>query len=69
MGGGISLPLSPAVLSALRYIERCESKRLFSFRLDEASLRELESVTEAYLLTQMERGFHTLDFYKGITAQ
>ena len=21
---------------------------------------------EAYLLTQMERGFHTLDFYKGL---
>jgi DNA repair protein RecO (recombination protein O) len=66
LGGGISLPVNPSTLSALRYIARCEGKRLFSFRLDGDSLRELEGVAEAYLLTQMERGFHTLDFYKGL---
>jgi DNA repair protein RecO (recombination protein O) len=66
LGGGISLPVNPSTLSALRYIARCEGKRLFSFRLDGDSLRELEGAAEAYLLTQMERGFHTLDFYKGL---
>lgn len=66
--GGISLPLSPATLSAMRYILRCESRRLFSFRLDEDSLQQLEGVCEAFLLTQLERGFHTLDFYKGLAG-
>lgn len=28
---------------------------------------ELAGVSEAYLLTQLERGFRTLDFYKQMT--
>lgn len=66
IGGGISLPVNPAVLLAMRYIIRCDSKRLFSFRLDEESARQLESVCESYVLTQLERGFRTLDFYKSL---
>lgn len=68
IGGGISLPVSPATLSALRYIIQCDSRRLFSFRVDEESARQLEGVCESYVLTQLERGFHTLDFYKQIAA-
>jgi DNA repair protein RecO (recombination protein O) len=66
MGGGISLPLSGATLAAMRYITTCEGKKLFSFRLDENALAQLESVSEAFVLTQLERGFHTLDFYKSL---
>ena len=63
-GDGISMPLSPGALSALRYIVYGDPKRLFSFRVDEESLRLLSNTAEAFLLTQLERGFRTLDFYK-----
>ncbi|MCI9311092.1 MAG: DNA repair protein RecO, partial [Lawsonibacter sp.] len=40
--------------------------RLFSFRLGEEDLRQLGDGAEAYLHTQLERGFSTLDYYKGL---
>lgn len=64
--GGLRMPLQPAMLDAMRYIENCPPKRLFSFRLPEGELEQLGGVTEAYLTTQLERGFPTLDFYKSI---
>ena len=44
----------------------CDLKRLFSFRLEEGSLKELGDAAETYLLTQLGRGFFTLDFYKSL---
>ena len=66
VGEGISMPLSPGALAALRYIVYGDPKRLFSFRADGESLRLLGDAAEAFLLTQLERGFQTLDFYKQI---
>ena len=63
---GIRLPIQPGTLAAMRYIVRCDLKKLFSFRLGEAGTKELAGVTETYLLTQLERGFFTLDFYKSL---
>lgn len=63
-GEGISMPLSPGAVAALRYIVYGDPKRLFSFRADGESLRLLGDAAEAFLLTQLERGFKTLDFYK-----
>ena len=63
---GIRLPISPGVLDAMRYICRCDSKRLFSFSAGEETLEQLSAVTESYLSTQLERGFSTLDFYKSL---
>ena len=63
---GIRMPLSAGMLTAMRYIVWCEPKRLFSFRLEEESLRALGSATEAYLMTQLEHNFSTLDFYKSL---
>ena len=63
---GLHLPLSPGSLTALRYLATCPPKRLFSFSLGEQSCRELSDVAETYLLTQLERGFFTLDFYKSL---
>ena len=65
-GEGISMPLSPGALAALRYILRSDPRRLFSFRLEGDGLRLLGDAAEAFLLTQLERGFKTLDFYKQI---
>lgn len=64
VGEGISMPLSHPVLLAMRHILTCPGKKLLSFRLEEQALAQLGDVCEAYLLTQLERGFRTLDFYK-----
>ena len=65
---GIRLPVSPAVLGAMRYIVWCEAKKLYSFRLEEAELRSLGSITESYLMTQLEHSFSALDFYKSLQS-
>lgn len=64
--GGIRMPVTPAMLEAMRYICLCDPKRLFAFRLGEDTLKQLSSLTEGYLTTQLERGFSTLDFYKSL---
>ena len=66
VGEGISMPLNEQALAALRHIVLGDPKRLFSFRLEGEGLRQLEDAGEAYLHTQLERGFRTLDFYKQI---
>ena len=63
---GIRLPVTPAVLEAMRYICLCNPKKLFSFEIGSDNLKLLSSITEAYLTTQLERGFSTLDFYKSL---
>ena len=63
---GIRLPVTPTILDAMRYICLCDPKRLFSFRLETPAMDQLAALTEAYLTTQLERGFTTLDFYKSL---
>ncbi len=58
------MPISEGVLSAMRYISGCDSKRIFSFTLSEDGYAQLGTITEGYLLTQLDRGFTALDFYK-----
>ena len=65
-GDGISMPLTPDGLAALRHFIWGDPKRLFSVALDSQSLERLSDASEAYLMTQLERGFRTLDFYKSI---
>lgn len=65
-GEGISMPISTAALSALRYIVEAPPKKFLAFELEERALNGLSDLTEAYLMTQLERGFRTLDFYKQI---
>ena len=64
--GGIRMPVTPSMLEAMRYICLCDPKRLFSFRIGPETLTQLANLTEAYLTTQLERGFSTLDFYKSL---
>lgn len=64
--GGTCLPISPGTLDAMRYIVYCEPKRLFAFQIGEENLSQLSGIGEAYLTTQLERGFSTLDFYKSL---
>lgn len=63
---GIRMPVSPGVLAAMRYITSCDRRKLFSFRLSEEGQAKLSEIAESYLLTQLERGFFTLEFYKSL---
>ena len=64
--GGIRLPVTSGMLEAMRYICLCDPRKLFSFQLGEQAQKQLAALTEAYLTTQLERGFSTLDFYKSL---
>ncbi|MBO5837074.1 MAG: DNA repair protein RecO [Oscillospiraceae bacterium] len=66
LSDGIRMPIVPGVLDAMRYICTCDSKKLFSFHLNDNTCKLLSQVTESYLSTQLERGFSTLDFYKSL---
>ncbi len=63
---GIRMPVNPSVLEAMRYICLCDPKKLLAFRIGDDSLQMLSALAEAYLTTQLERGFSTLDFYKSL---
>ena len=69
VGEGISMPLSPPALAALAHIVHGDPKRLFSFRLEGEALKQLADTAEAYVHTQLERGFSTLDYYKSLTLE
>jgi len=66
LGGGIRMPVTPGVLEAMRYICLCDPKKLFSFQTGPENMEMLSNLAEAYLTTQLERGFSTLDFYKSL---
>ena len=63
---GLRIPITPGLLDCLRYIVYCDSKKLFAFSIGMQSLEQLSALTEAYLSTQLERGFSSLDFYKSL---
>lgn len=66
---GLRMPLTAGILDAMRYICFCDLKKIFAFRVGEASVDGLSQLSEAYLATQLERGFSTLDFYKTLLLQ
>ena len=62
------LKLSRGALHAARYIINCDSKKLYSFSVNERTLKELSNAAENYLLTHLDRSFRTLDYYKTIIS-
>ena len=63
---GIRMPVTASTLEAMRYICYCDPKKLFSFQAGPKTLERIADISEAYLTTQLERGFSTLDFYKSL---
>lgn len=63
---GIRYPVDREMLQIMVYLSCCSAKKIFAFRAGEACLQRLSSLTEAYLTTQLERGFPALDFYKSL---
>lgn len=66
---GLRMPVPPGVLDAMRYICHCDRQKLFAFRTGEETVDKLSQLSETYLVTQLERGFSTLDFYKTLLMQ
>ncbi|MBD5149684.1 MAG: DNA repair protein RecO [Oscillibacter sp.] len=63
---GLSMPLSKGALAAMRWVLYGEAKRLYSFSLAGPDLKKLGDASETYVHAMLERGFKTLDFYKGL---
>ena len=63
---GIRMPVTPSVLNAMRFICYCDPKKLFAFQVGQDTMERLADISEAYLTTQLERGFSALDFYKSL---
>ena len=63
---GIRMPITRGVQDAMQYIAYCDPKRILQFRTSPETMELLSGITEAYLTTQLERGFSTLDFYKSL---
>lgn len=63
---GISLPLGREALDAMRYVVSAEPKRIFSFAISSEAEKQLGDISEAYLATQLERGFGALDYWKTV---
>lgn len=66
MAGGIRMPLNAGTLAALRYIAYCDPARILAFDVSADTAAQMSALSEVYLTTQLERGFHTLDFYKSL---
>ena len=66
---GLAMPLSFGALAAMRRTLYGEAKRLYSFSLAGPDLKKLGDASEAYVHAMLERGFKTLDFYKGLAGQ
>lgn len=66
VGDGISMPLDAPALAAMRHVVYSPPKRFLSFSLTGEALVRLGDLAEAYLMTQLERGFRTLDYYKAL---
>ncbi|MDR2591073.1 MAG: DNA repair protein RecO [Oscillospiraceae bacterium] len=60
------LSLSSNTLTIAEYVLTCDLKKLFSFNPNERALNEFSKEVEKYLLTHLDRGFKTLDFYKKV---
>jgi DNA repair protein RecO (recombination protein O) len=67
LGDGVSMPLTQGAVAGMRHVVLGNPKRLFSFRLGELDQKRMNDTCEAFVLTQLERGFSTLDFYKMLT--
>lgn len=59
-------PVSPSCLAAMRHVTSAGAKKIFSFSLTGDAAREFSVICEGYLLTCLERGFSSLDYYKKI---
>lgn len=60
-----AVEISPSTKDAIRYIVLADAKKLFSFEIPEASIKELEIISKIYLEEKLEREYRIpkLDFH------
>ena len=58
--------ISKGIIDAINYIVSADSKRYLSFTISNEELLEFASLSEQFLINQLERSFYTLDFYKSM---
>ena len=63
---GPSIAFDESLRDAIGYISQADDKRIFSFRLPPDEENRLSSLAERYFLTQLDRSFATLDYYKSL---
>ena len=66
--GGRIAPLTDGALQACRHVLYGDAKRLYSFSLQSGDLKCFSYAAENYVHAMLDRGFHTLDFYKSLRA-
>ena len=66
--GGRIAPLTTGALQACRHVLYGDAKRLYSFSLQPGDLGSFVYAAENYMNTMLDRGFHTLDFYKSLRS-
>lgn len=59
-------PLSGPCLAAMRHVAYALPRKIFSFTLTGEAADEFADLCEKYLLTQLDRRFSSLDYYKSI---
>ena len=52
----------------MRHVTGADPKKIYSFTLDEPSARRFSDACEEYALSQLDRGFKTLDYWKTISG-
>jgi len=60
----IYIPMSRAILDAMRYVLYSKIEKFLSFTIDTSELKSFSVICEKYLLNHLEHGFQSLDFYK-----
>ncbi len=60
------LALDAGALAAMRHVVNSERKRMLSFALRGETLARFSRACESFARVQLERDFHTLDFYKSL---
>ena len=62
-------PITSSVCAAIRYCAYAPVERLFSFLLkDKEEMRDFAKTAQTYLLSHLERGFDSLNFYHTMRA-
>lgn len=63
---GYNKPLDASALDAMRFILNEDIKRIFSFNINEESMKLLSDITDEYVRVHFDRNFKTNTFYKSL---
>ena len=65
---GRSVSLCAASLAAMRHVIHADGKKIYSFTLDKKASSRFHYAAEEFTLCQLDRGFSTLQYWKGLQS-